>query len=144
VSDTNFYALETSGQKAIFVRIFEKIKGKSYVEPSLLNEIPYLLKISYSYPFDIILSPEEKFWFEFIINKSMDEIEKSYNDFEIKKNNSGRLIKMQLEFVKNEFIGDITSRLYTKQAADYIRRKFIVSERIQNTPFEQKNWQFNK
>ena len=127
---------DLSEQKNVFSRISSKIKGTRYGEPSFLNELFILLKLKYSYPLFIELTNEENFWFEYIINIPANKIRENFEHF-YKDKTLNRLHGN----VVDDFSKEILSKFNTIEAVEYLRKKFIVSERIGNSPSNQ-GWAF--
>lgn len=122
---------DLSSQKDVFSRIYSKIKGIG-AEPSFLNELFILLHLKQCYPIHISFTPEEKFWFEYIIHINVNQIKLNTENF-----NKQRSISRFMGNLQDTFSEEIITRLYTIEATEYLRKKFIMTERIQNSPTNQ-------
>ena len=123
---------DLSNQRDVFENISRKLRGTKYGEPSFLNEVFVLLKVKYSYPVIVDLTPDEGFWFEYVINIGPTKIKENFENF-VKERSVARLFGD----IKDNFTPDILSKFNTTEAVEYLRNKFVFSERIGNAPAQQ-------
>lgn len=123
---------DLANQRNVFDNILRKLQGTKYGEPSFLNEIFILLKVKYSYPVVIDLTPDESFWFEYVINLNPRKIKENFESFA-----NERGISRLFGTMTDTFTPDILSKFNTPEAVEYLRSKFVSSERIGNSPAQQ-------
>ena len=128
----NFNHSDKSSQLNIFKSINFKLKNRINSEPSFLNDLYMVLGVKQVYPLYLDLNFDEKFWFEFIINLDLNKIKYNIENY----NKQRALVRFNGE-IDDSFFKEIEQRLYTTKACEYLRKKFVFSEKIDNTALKQ-------
>lgn len=128
--NTNFSDERTLSR--IFSSINQKIRSVNKHNSkncSFLNLSGILnLPIKEVYPVKFDLKPEEKFWFEFIVNMPAEKM------FQLCEETKHIREIRRLYSIPDSFKEEIMSIFNNPQAVDLIRNRFIKGERIDNEP----------
>ncbi len=101
-------------QQQLFRSLRYKLRGQSINKPNAINGIAALFGAKKNYPIYIDLSPQERFWFDYIMKMNIGQMKKNYKKF----------LKLTGQKQPANAFKELINNVRTEKAADYLVRKF--------------------